>query len=225
MKCTNCGNELPTGALFCGLCGKSVNTENNRNVAHPVKSQKINSAKLKIKSVKKAGNKEEVPSASAKSKAEEEKDISFEDEFSVLAKEFPKDESNEQLPISDEEIHKIEEELNDKENAHLPDVSSDKPAPEEQAAEEHITKEQENLYRPMRVLDWFIVLLLECIPIVNIIMLFVWSFGKKTNLSKKSYARLMLIVTLCAIAATLIIFIVSMALGLNLTDKIAEFIS
>lgn len=52
------------------------------------------------------------------------------------------------------------------------------------------TKEDEKV---MTVGNWMVVNLLMLIPLVNIILLFVWSFGDGTNKNKKSYARASLI--------------------------------
>ncbi|UOE95323.1 MULTISPECIES: hypothetical protein [Bacillaceae] len=41
--------------------------------------------------------------------------------------------------------------------------------------------------------DWMITILLMAIPIVNIVMLFVWGFGGGTNPSKANYAKATLI--------------------------------
>ena len=41
--------------------------------------------------------------------------------------------------------------------------------------------------------DWMITILLSAIPIVNIIMLFVWAFGSATNPSKANWAKATLI--------------------------------
>lgn len=41
--------------------------------------------------------------------------------------------------------------------------------------------------------DWMITILLMAIPIVNIIMLFVWGFGGGANPSKANYAKAALI--------------------------------
>ncbi len=41
--------------------------------------------------------------------------------------------------------------------------------------------------------DWMITMLLSFIPIVNIIMLFVWAFGSSTNPSKANWAKATLI--------------------------------
>ncbi len=48
---------------------------------------------------------------------------------------------------------------------------------------------------PLRVGQFIGMLLLMCIPIANIILMFVWAFGSTVNLNKKNYARAMLILT------------------------------
>jgi heme/copper-type cytochrome/quinol oxidase subunit 2 len=41
--------------------------------------------------------------------------------------------------------------------------------------------------------DWMITLLVSFIPIVNIVMMFVWAFGSNTNPSKANWAKATLI--------------------------------
>ena len=41
--------------------------------------------------------------------------------------------------------------------------------------------------------DWMITILLSALPIVNIVMLFVWAFGSSTNPSKANWAKATLI--------------------------------
>ena len=41
--------------------------------------------------------------------------------------------------------------------------------------------------------EWMITLLLSFLPIVNIVMLFVWAFGSNTNPSKANWAKATLI--------------------------------
>jgi hypothetical protein len=50
---------------------------------------------------------------------------------------------------------------------------------------------------PLRVGQYIGMFLLMCVPILNIILLFVWGFGSSVNLNKKNFARASLI--LCAI--------------------------
>ena len=41
--------------------------------------------------------------------------------------------------------------------------------------------------------DWIITLIILCIPLVNLIMLFVWAFGSSTPVSKANWAKAQLI--------------------------------
>lgn len=60
----------------------------------------------------------------------------------------------------------------------------------------------------MTVKDWLIVSLIMIIPLVNIIMLFVWAFGDGTNPNKRNYCRAALIMFAILLGLYLIIFIV-----------------
>jgi len=48
---------------------------------------------------------------------------------------------------------------------------------------------QESSVKTMSVSDWLIVYLITLIPIVNIIMLFVWAFGSNTNRTQSNWAK------------------------------------
>lgn len=60
-------------------------------------------------------------------------------------------------------------------------------------------------------------LLLMCVPVLNIILLFKWSFGDSVNLNKKNYARAFLILFVVVI---IIWIIAGAALGSMITEII-----
>ena len=45
----------------------------------------------------------------------------------------------------------------------------------------------------MKVKDWLITFLISSIPVINVIMLFVWAFGDGNNEAKKTWAKAALI--------------------------------
>ena len=55
--------------------------------------------------------------------------------------------------------------------------------------------------------EWMITLLVSAIPIVNIIMLFVWAFGSSTNPNKSNWAKAALIWILIAIVVSVLLII------------------
>ena len=55
--------------------------------------------------------------------------------------------------------------------------------------------------------EWMLTTLLCCIPIVNIVLMFVWSFSNNTKPSKKNWARAALI----WVAIVLVLYIILIA--------------
>jgi membrane protein YdbS with pleckstrin-like domain len=56
--------------------------------------------------------------------------------------------------------------------------------------------------------EWLITMLIMLIPIVNIIMMFVWAFGSGTQPSKANYFKAALIFLLIAIILQVIFFVI-----------------
>lgn len=51
---------------------------------------------------------------------------------------------------------------------------------------------------PLSMGNFFVMMLIAAIPIVNIIILCVWAFGSDVNVNRKNYARAQLIIILIA---------------------------
>ncbi|HHS50800.1 MAG TPA: hypothetical protein ENN07_06760 [candidate division Zixibacteria bacterium] len=75
--------------------------------------------------------------------------------------------------------------------------------------ENEIQKPQNSLYKPVTVGDWIVTLLLMAIPIVNLILLFVWAFGSNTPISKANWAKATLIWMAIVFAIYILIFLVA----------------
>jgi sterol desaturase/sphingolipid hydroxylase (fatty acid hydroxylase superfamily) len=54
--------------------------------------------------------------------------------------------------------------------------------------------------------DWFVTMLITAIPLVGLIMLFVWAFGGGTNLNKSNWAKAALIWAVIVTVLYIIIF-------------------
>ncbi len=70
---------------------------------------------------------------------------------------------------------------------------------------------QPNLTAPMKVGEYILTFIIFSIPVVNIIMMFVWAFGSNVNVNKKNYSRAVLIMGL--IGAVLAIIFSSVIIG------------
>lgn len=60
----------------------------------------------------------------------------------------------------------------------------------------------------MSVKEWLITLLILCIPLVNIIMMFVWGFGSGTKPTKANFCKAYLILTAIVIVLYVLLLMV-----------------
>ncbi len=61
-------------------------------------------------------------------------------------------------------------------------------------------------YTPMSIGDWLITMIITYIPLVGLIMLFVWAFGDGAHPSKKTWAQAVLILVAISIVLAIIFF-------------------
>lgn len=61
-------------------------------------------------------------------------------------------------------------------------------------------------YKPLTVGDWMVTILVTFIPLVNLIMYFVWAFSSTSHPSKKTWAQASLIWLLISIVFSAIVF-------------------
>ena len=61
-----------------------------------------------------------------------------------------------------------------------------------------------NQWPPMKIGDWAVVWLISLIPIVNLVMMFVWGLSSDVNPSKKAYFQWQLIVTAIGIVISIL---------------------
>ena len=66
---------------------------------------------------------------------------------------------------------------------------------------------------PLKVSDYFVMLLVACIPLVNIILLLIWAFSSGTNVNRKNFCRAYLIMMV-------IMWVISFILSLSLIGLI-----
>lgn len=61
--------------------------------------------------------------------------------------------------------------------------------------------------------DWILTMILTGIPIVGIIMIFVWAFGGGAKASKQNYARAVLLLAVIGFVIGILFTILAVALG------------
>ncbi len=67
---------------------------------------------------------------------------------------------------------------------------------------------QPRQFKSLTIGDWLITFLIQAIPVIGFIMLFVWAFGSDTHPSKKTWAQATLIFFAIVVVFTIVFFIV-----------------
>lgn len=84
----------------------------------------------------------------------------------------------------------------------------------------------DKIFRPMRKRDWLAVMVIGAIPVVNIVMYFIWSFAVKVNRSKKTYAQTSLLIAAVMLVLCLLIgVILYFTLGPNFAQTLKNYAS
>lgn len=87
------------------------------------------------------------------------------------------------------------------------------PAPQPGPAPAYQYNDRNNLVKPLSVGSYIGIFILMAIPIVNLIMLLVWSFSDTVNLNKKHYAIAVLVMILISILITVGLIILAATVG------------
>lgn len=88
-----------------------------------------------------------------------------------------------------------------------------KPVPKPTPAPKTQYKSSDNLIKPLGVGSYIGIFILMAIPVVNLIMLLVWSFSDTVNLNKKHYAIAVLIMILISIIVSIGLLILAATVG------------
>ena len=196
MKCEVCGCENKENALFCAECGKALKEApialDLQEIKVPASSRKPRIVKVNTKKgdAKQAENTEET----------EEQVVLFNPEKAAVAEaddEAKKAQQAAETETPTEESTEEPAEEAAEESGFIPLQSTPAAAPEAET-------QNDPTLAPMRIKNWIPVFILSAIPLVNLIMMFVWSFSSRTNKSKQSFARLSLIVTLICVVLAVI---------------------
>ncbi len=60
---------------------------------------------------------------------------------------------------------------------------------------------------PLSVKDWLVTLIIAAIPLVGIIMLFIWAFSSDGNIHKKNFSKALLLFTLIMIILYIVLIV------------------
>ncbi len=75
-------------------------------------------------------------------------------------------------------------------------------------------EDQHNEMQPVSVGDWVLTLFIVSLPLIGIIMLFVWAFGSGTHPSKANFAKASLIWMVIAVVIMLLLMMLGVFSGM-----------
>lgn len=67
-----------------------------------------------------------------------------------------------------------------------------------------MTPYSQSLTEPLTMGQYLLMYIILAIPLVNLVMLFIWAFGSSTNLNKKNFARASLIIMAAGIVLSIV---------------------
>lgn len=195
MKCEVCGCENKENALFCAKCGKAIKEEpialDLQEIKVPAASRKARIVKVNTKKsaddTQQAQNGEQAEENMVLFNPEKEA-VEKEDEQARAAQQAAEPETPAETPAEDSDYIELQA----------------TPKPTQTPADTGATMQDDPTLAPMKIKNWIPVFILSAIPVVNLIMLLVWSFSSRTNKSKQSFARLCLICTLILVVLAVI---------------------
>jgi len=62
--------------------------------------------------------------------------------------------------------------------------------------------------KPMSVKDWLVTLLIMAIPMIGIVMLFVYAFGNNENVNRQNWAKAQLIMLAIVLVLVLLVLVI-----------------
>ncbi len=237
MFCTNCGKTIPDDSSFCGYCGEHLDRDienDNKEIEYGKTVENIDKSPLKTSAEKDnndlSGKEHETSTDnienddksvinSTKQTNQELHEERSEDSKTIV----DKHEKNEKRwSVLDKINANKEEKLQGKskydtaEIKYPPDIPVDLYKVNKSIQQSVIpagVKVVNKYNKPLSTVSFFLTQIVLWLPIINIILLLIWAFRKKSNANRKAYARSILIWLLLIVIALVIGIITLLALG------------
>ena len=217
MVCKNCNHEIDNGAMFCTYCGTPVEqvsepeTQPVENTAAEEVQQNpyenVQTAQPEVNNVQQATQQ---TTADSQSQQNPYSSPQYGQQFTNA----PNNAYGANQGKYGNQYQNYNNGYNQQYNAQYQQTYNAQPVPP--VIPSYGTPETQ----PVSVGGWIGVMLLSCLPLINLIMLFVWAFSSSTKKSLKNYARATLIMFLIVAVITVIASVVLIACGVNIFSEL-----
>ncbi len=198
MYCHRCGQQVVDSALFCVHCGQKLQQAQEEKV---YEEPAVTVAEIKEQEVN------EQETIASDNVQEDVADVVIEDNSISIDSSLETDgdtvsDTYEELEIESEESGVKEEDVV---RGSYKEVEANAISSVQRPSNSTYNSNKDSkLEEPMTIGDWVITFLVMSIPVVNIIMFFVWAFGADVKQSKKTYFQASLIFAAIGILVALV---------------------
>ncbi|MBQ2661190.1 MAG: hypothetical protein IJF80_00880 [Clostridia bacterium] len=213
MKCSNCFNECREGLLFCNICGSMLLTENPKPQSRPAQntdftangrtqpqSTPVNGAAYTVSGQEYKTAQSEVKKEPFANPFDETKEEKLKSPPEPIPQKLEYPETKKQKPQRSERTQKVEtvEASQERENEVFPLLNN---------------KESDGV-KPVTRGQFTAMELLMYVPVINLILLFIWAFNKNGNPNRRNYAIAKLICIPLLFVFVVIMLVVLYATGI-----------
>lgn len=197
MFCTNCGKMLPEDSMVCGYCGAKVDLDDDMIGSQEQQNWQENFMR-DVEPLEKIEEREESEEKAPfhKEESPETKERSLKEETAIQSSQkkyfWKKREIKKKKPKN-----QITKEKNKYDTAELPKHRIVEAPKRKNKVDQMILPAGVQVLnkrnRPMKTASFFWTQVVLLIPVLNILLLFIWAFRKHSNANRKAYARSILI--------------------------------
>ena len=209
MVCKNCNHEIDNGAMFCTYCGTPVENASTEDAAqNPYEN--VQTAQPEVDNAQPTADSQ--PQQNPYSQQYGQPNQTYYQQFTNS----PNNDYGANQSKYGNQYQSYNNGYNQQYNTQYQQTYNSQPVPP--VAPPYGTPDTQ----PVSIGGWIGVMLLTCLPLVNLIMLFVWAFSSSTKKSLKNYARAALILALIGVVLVVVVSIILAVCGISIFDEFSN---
>lgn len=213
MVCKNCNHEIDNGAMFCTYCGTPVEQTPEPETQPVENASTEDAAQNPYENVQTA--QPEVDNAQPTADSQPQQNP-YSQQYGQQFTNSPNNDYGANQSKYGNQYQSYNNGYNQQYNTQYQQTYNSQPVPP--VAPSYGTPDTQ----PVSIGGWIGVMLLTCLPLVNLIMLFVWAFSSSTKKSLKNYARAALILALIGVVLVVVVSIILAVCGISIFNEFSN---